>query len=43
MKNRLNEIDELHRKDIRVIKEEYTEQIAFLKEQLKAWQTHHRE
>lgn len=39
LKTRLNEIDEIHRKDIRVIKEEYMEQIAFLKEQLKAWQT----
>ena len=39
LKARLNEIDEIHRKDIRVIKEEYQEQIAFLKEQLKAWQT----
>jgi hypothetical protein len=46
MKNRLNEIDELHRKDIRIIKEEYQEQkkeyqeeIAFLREQLKAWQS----
>lgn len=39
LKNRLNEIDELHRKDIRVIREDYMEQIAFLKEQLKAWQT----
>ena len=35
------EIDEIHRKDIRAIKEEYQEQIAFLKEQLKAWQTRH--
>lgn len=41
LKNRLNEIDELHRKDIRAIKEEYQEQISFLKEQLKAWQTWH--
>ena len=41
LKTRLNEIDELHRKDIRVIKEEYQEQIAFLKEQLRAWQTRH--
>jgi vacuolar-type H+-ATPase subunit I/STV1 len=41
LKNRLNKIDEQHRKDIRVIKEEYQEQIAFLKEQLKAWQAHH--
>ena len=39
LKNRLNEIDELHRNDIRAVKAEYQEQIAFLKEQLKAWQT----
>ena len=39
LKKRLTEIDELHRNDIRIIKEEYQEQIAFLKEQLKAWQT----
>ena len=37
--NRFKEIDEIHRKDIRAIKEEYQEQIAFLKEQLKAWQS----
>ena len=36
---RFKEIDELHRRDIRAIKEEYQEQIAFLKEQLKAWQS----
>ena len=41
LKCRLNEIDEQHRKDIRAIREEYQEQIAFLKEQLKAWQTWH--
>ena len=35
----LLQIDEQHRKDVRVIREEYLEQIAFLKEQLKAWQT----
>ena len=39
LKCRLNQIDELHRNDIRIIKEEYQEQIAFLKEQLKAWQS----
>ena len=39
LKKRLNEIDELHRNDIRVIKEEYREQVVFLREQLKAWQT----
>lgn len=38
MKCRLNQIDEMHRHDIRIIREEYQEQIAFLKEQLKAWQ-----
>ena len=48
LKQRLAEIDELHRKDIRIIKEEYQElkkeyqeRIAFLKDELKAWQTHH--
>lgn len=33
----LRQIDEQHRKDIRMIREEYLEQIAFLKEELKAW------
>lgn len=41
LKDRMNNIDELHRQDIRAVKEEYQEQIAFLKEQLKAWQTRH--
>lgn len=41
LKTRLGEIDEQHRKDIRAIREEYQEQIAFLKEQLRAWQTAH--
>lgn len=41
LKNRLNEIDELHRNDIRAVKEEYKEQIAFLREQLKEWQSWH--
>lgn len=36
--NKLAAIDEQHRSDIRVIRAEYQEQIAFLKEQLKAWQ-----
>lgn len=39
LKAKLNKIDEQHRKDIRVIKGEYQEQIAFLKDQLKAWQS----
>ncbi len=43
LKRRLNEIDELHRRDIRAVKEEYQEQIAFLKEQLRAWQNFHRD
>lgn len=38
MATRLLTIDDLHRNDIRVIKAEYTEEIAFLKEQLRAWQ-----
>lgn len=36
---KLAAVDELHRQDIRAIRAEYQEQIAFLKEQLKAWQT----
>lgn len=39
MKDRLNNIDEQHRQDIRAIRAEYQEQIAFLKEQLRMWQT----
>lgn len=42
LKNRLAKIDEQHRKDIRVIKGEYQEQIVFLKEELKAWQSWHK-
>lgn len=38
---RISQIDETHRNDIRVIKQEYQEEIAFLKEQLKAWQSWH--
>lgn len=46
LKARLEQIDELHRNDIRAVKAEYQEQkkeymerIDFLKEQLKAWQS----
>lgn len=39
LKSILSQIDEQHRKDIRAMREEYLEQIAFLKEQLKAWQS----
>lgn len=37
LKERMNNIDELHRQDIRVIKQEYQEEITFLREELKAW------
>ncbi len=39
LKCRLDQIDELHRQDVRAIRAEYLEQIAFLKDQLKAWQS----
>jgi predicted transcriptional regulator len=41
LKAKLNAIDELHRKDIRAVKEEYQEQIVFLKDELKAWRAWH--
>lgn len=41
LKAKLDAIDELHRKDIRVIKGEYQEQIDFLKDELKAWRSWH--
>ena len=48
LKARLQNVDKLlqgiegqHRQDIRAVKEEYQEQIAFLKEELKAWRTWH--
>ena len=39
LKLRLSQIDELHRSDIRAVKAEYQEQIIFMKDQLKAWQS----
>lgn len=39
LKARLEKSDELHRQDVRAIRAEYLEQIAFLKEQLRAWQS----
>lgn len=39
--DRLSKIDDQHRHDIRIIKEEYQEQIAFLKDELKAWRSWH--
>ncbi len=48
LRNRLKDVDKLlqniegqHRQDIRAVKEEYQEQIAFLKEELKAWRSLH--
>ena len=42
LKERLRQIDEQHRKDIRAVKEEYQEQIVFLKDELKAWREWHK-
>lgn len=46
LKARFQQIDELHRQDIRAVKEEfqkqkeeYQEQISFLKDELRAWRT----
>lgn len=41
LKTKLDSIDEQHRKDIRAVKEEYQEQITFLKDELKAWRAWH--
>lgn len=41
LKAQLQQTDEQHRRDIRVIKEEYQEQIAFFKDELKAWRDLH--
>lgn len=38
LKERLAHIDEIHRNDARAIRAEYREEIAFLKEQIRAWQ-----
>ncbi len=38
---RMNNVDEQHRQDIRIIKEEYQEQINFLKDELRAWRSWH--
>ena len=39
----LRQIDETHRNEIRVIKGEYQEQIAFLKDEVKAWRVWHQQ
>lgn len=41
LKAQLQQVDEQHRRDIRAVKEEYLEQIAFLKDELKAWRSLH--
>ena len=41
LKDLMNNVDEQHRRDILVIKEEYQERIDFLKEELKAWRSWH--
>lgn len=41
LKSRLHEADNLHRQDIRTVRAEYQEQIAFLKDELKAWRVLH--
>lgn len=38
---KLSAIDELHRADVRAIVNDYREEVAFLKEQLRAWQRAH--
>ena len=43
LKEVLRKIDEQHRNDIRAIKAEYQEEIAFLKEELKAWREWHQQ
>lgn len=39
LKEKLAAIEKQHRNDMRILRDEYREQIAFLKEELKAWQT----
>ena len=43
LKAKLDSIDEIHRRDIRAIKEEYQDQIAFLRDELKARRSYHNE
>jgi hypothetical protein len=39
----LQNIEERHRQDIRIIKQEYQEQVNFLREELRAWRTWHQQ
>ena len=41
LRERMKNVDEQHRHDIRIIKEEYQGQIDFLKDELKAWRSWH--
>lgn len=41
LKDTISKMDEQHRSDIRAIKSEYQEQIAWLKEELQAWRNLH--
>ena len=41
LKTQLSQIDEQHRRDVRAVREEYQEQITFLKDELKAWRSLH--
>ena len=41
LKERLRHIDEQHRQDIRAVREEYMEQLTFMKDELKAWRSLH--
>ena len=43
IKDRMNQVDEQHRQDIRIIKAEYQEQIDFLKDELKARRNWHQD
>ena len=43
LKAKLMQIDEQHRQDIRVIKQEYKEQVNFLREELRAWRNWHQQ
>lgn len=41
LKQKLAQIEETHRRDIRIVMNEYREEIAFLKEELKSWRDLH--
>ena len=43
LKAKLMQIDEQHRQDIRIIKQEYQEQVNFLREELRAWRNWHQQ